>query len=199
MRDGMMTRPKVLVAGVGNIFQGDDAFGVFAVRELIARDLPEEVRVTDFGIRTYDLAFAMMDGYDAVILVDATARGGTPGTLYVIDPEIDAVEAGQAVVGGHSMTPSMVLRMISAIEGFGGRVVVVGCEPATLECVDGRVALSRAVEAALPESVEIIQQLIRDILASAPAVARCEDDPVQAGQYPPEQGGPSNEGLWSVS
>src|SRR5438270_10803156 len=84
-----MTRPRVLVAGIGNIFLGDDAFGVEVAQRLAQRPLPAGVRVVDFGIRGLDLTYALLDGQDAVILVDATLRGGPPGTLYVIEPEAE--------------------------------------------------------------------------------------------------------------
>src|SRR5215831_17666462 len=98
--DGSMKR--VLIAGIGNIFFGDDAFGCEVAAELLKRDLPEGVTVADFGIRGYDLAFAVMDGYDATILVDASPHGEVPGTVYLleIDPaKIDSAEDG--VRDGH--------------------------------------------------------------------------------------------------
>ena len=82
-----MTMPRILVAGVGNIFLGDDAFGVEVVRTPGKRELPARVRMVDFGIRGLDLAYALLDGYEAVILVDAVPRGGEPGQVYVIEPE----------------------------------------------------------------------------------------------------------------
>lgn len=167
-----MHEKRVLVAGVGNIFHGDDAFGVFTIRELMAREFPEEVDVADFGLRTYDLAFAIMEGYEAVILVDAAARGGKPGSIYLLAPEVDAVEAGQAVASGHSMTPSTVLRMIDAFEGFRGRIVVVGCEPETLECTDGRIGLSEPVELAVQRAVTMVETLVKGFLASDSSHAR---------------------------
>ena len=79
---------KILVAGIGNIFFGDDAFGCEVARQLAQRPLPKGVCVTDFGIRSYDLAYAIMDGYDAIILVDATPQGAEPGTVYLIEPDV---------------------------------------------------------------------------------------------------------------
>ncbi len=81
-------RPNILVAGIGNIFLGDDGFGVEVIRRLSSREFPAEVRVEDFGIRGYDLAYALLDGPDVTILVDAAARGGAPGTIYVIEPDV---------------------------------------------------------------------------------------------------------------
>lgn len=161
-----METKRILVAGVGNVFHGDDAFGVVAAERLLARPLPDGVVVADFGIRSYDLAFAIMDGYDAVILVDATARGREPGSIYVLTPEIDAVEAGQSVTVGHTMNPEAVLRMLEALGGFGGDLFVVGCEPATLESRDGRIGLSEVVAASMDEAIDTIEQLMNDLLAN---------------------------------
>ena len=85
---GALSLPRILVAGIGNIFLGDDAFGVEVVRRLSAREWPANVRVTDFGIRGYDLAYALLDGYDTTILIDACPRGELAGTLYVIEPDV---------------------------------------------------------------------------------------------------------------
>src|ERR1700734_1751902 len=82
-----MTPPRILIAGIGNIFLGDDAFGSEVARRLAARPMPDGVKVVDFGIRGFDLTYALLDGSDATILVDATPRGGPPGTLYVIEPD----------------------------------------------------------------------------------------------------------------
>src|SRR3954462_334859 len=91
-------RPRLLIAGVGNIFLGDDAFGVEVVQRLARRPLPEGIRVVDFGIRGLDLAYALLDGYEATILVDALPRGGPPGTLYVLEPELEASSSRAAGV-----------------------------------------------------------------------------------------------------
>src|SRR6516225_7125141 len=92
-----MEQPRILVAGIGNIFLGDDAFGVEVARRLAARPQPDGVRVADFGIRGIDLTYALLDGYETVILVDATPRGGQPGTLYVIEPDVGGpAESGVA-------------------------------------------------------------------------------------------------------
>src|SRR3954462_15136175 len=100
--------PTILVAGIGNIFLGDDAFGSEVARRLLLETWPSNVRVEDFGIRGVDLTFALMDGYDVVILVDATPRGGLPGTLYTI--EADLSELGAAALEPHAMNPLNVMR-----------------------------------------------------------------------------------------
>src|SRR5262249_56961070 len=127
---GLMNRPRVLVAGVGNIFLGDDAFGVEVVRRLGRRPLPDGVRVVDFGIRGLDLTYALLDGHEAVILVDALPRGGEPGTLYVLEPEIGAPLGDAPPVEGHGMDPVKVLHLAAAMGGQVGRLLLVGCEPA---------------------------------------------------------------------
>jgi hydrogenase maturation protease len=155
---------RILVAGIGNIFLGDDAFGVEVVRELISSGLPEAVQVVDFGIRGYDLAYAIMDGYAATILVDAAARGNPPGTLYLIEPdqaELSKLEA--EVLDGHSLGPVQVLRLVRSLGGEIARLYLVGCEPAILETEDGQIGLSEPVQAAVPDAVEMIRTLINDI------------------------------------
>ncbi|SHN18109.1 hydrogenase maturation protease [Actinacidiphila paucisporea] len=154
---------RILVAGVGNIFLGDDGFGVEAARRLSAEDLPAGVEVLDAGVRGVDLAYRLLDGYDTFVLVDATARGGVPGTLYVLDAgECGAVENPDAVLDGHRMTPDAVLALLGTLcAGTGGtpprRIMVVGCEPAG---VDEGMGLSPAVEAAVPAAVGLVLGLV---------------------------------------
>lgn len=157
----MTANKSILVAGIGNIFHGDDAFGVVVAQELARREQAADVVVADFGIRSYDLAFAILDGYDCVILVDLVSRGGHPGTVYLLDPVVDAVEAGRTLAGGHSMTPQTVLSMLEAFGGFGGSIYVVGCEPATLESEDGGLGLSPPVEAAVDVAISMIEDLFQ--------------------------------------
>ena len=155
---------RILVAGIGNIFFGDDAFGVETVRQLMGRPLPEQVRVFDFGIRSYDLAYALMDGYDAVIFVDATPRGHSPGTLYLIEPEIPALEEAETSVNAHDLDPLRVLQLARSMGGQIGRVYLAACEPEVLETEDGEISLSPQVAAAVPQAVELIETLIREVL-----------------------------------
>src|SRR3954453_4709901 len=128
-----MNRPRVLIAGVGNIFLGDDAFGVEVAPRLARGALPDGVQVVDFGIRGLDLAYALLDGYEAVILVDAAPRGGLPGTLYVIEPDCEpqAETPGAGLMEAHGMDPVKVLRLVDSMGGKVDRLVVVGCEPQT--------------------------------------------------------------------
>jgi hydrogenase maturation protease len=120
---------KILVAGIGNIFEGDDAFGVEVVQRLCRRPLPDGVTVRDFGIRGLDLAYALMEGPDAVVLVDAAPHGAAPGTVSVL--EVEAVDApGPAL--GHSLDPTSALGLIRSMGGQLPRAFMVACEPLTL-------------------------------------------------------------------
>ena len=153
---------RVLVAGVGNIFRGDDAFGVEVARRLLARPHPEGVRVRDFGTRGHDLAYAILDGYDVLILVDATARGGAPGTLYTL--ELDPAEAMRtAPTGGHGVDLPAALRLVRELGGALPRVFLVGCEPADLGPEDeGAMGLSGPVQRAVEEAVAVVQELVAE-------------------------------------
>jgi hydrogenase maturation protease len=160
-------KPTILIAGIGNIFLGDDAFGVEVVRRLASRKLPDAVRVTDFGIRGFDLAYALQDGYETTILVDACPHGEAPGTLYVIEPDLnacDAPEAPLAVVEAHAMNPMNVLRMAQAMNIEIRNVLLVGCEPRTLGGEEGHMGLSAVVAAAVEDAVKLVESLINKIL-----------------------------------
>jgi hydrogenase maturation protease len=160
-------KPTILVVGIGNIFLGDDAFGVEVARLLGNRKLPDAVRVVDFGIRGFDLAYALQDGYQTTILVDACPHGEAPGTLYVIEPDLKSLDdpvAPQAVVEGHAMNPVNVLRMARAMNIELKNVLLVGCEPETLGGEEGQMGLSAVVEAALEEAVELVESLIGKVL-----------------------------------
>jgi hydrogenase maturation protease len=158
--------PRILVACIGNIFLGDDAFGVEVAKALAERPPPNGVRVIDFGIRGFDLAYALMEDYDLRILVDAMPRGEAPGTLYLVEPDMDdlgTIEGGP--VDTHAMHPLRVLTMVKTLGGEPGRVLVVGCEPMPLtpdEEEIGAMGLSEPVQAAVGEAVRMIERLIRD-------------------------------------
>ena len=161
-------KPTILVAGIGNIFLGDDAFGVEVARRLANRELPESVRVADFGIRGFDLAFALQDGYEITILLDACPHGEAPGTLYVIEPDLkvlDDPDTPQAVIEAHAMNPVSVLRMAQAMNIELKNVLLVGCEPETLGGEEGQMGLSAAVEAAVEQAVQLVESLIDKILS----------------------------------
>ncbi|MGA3210587.1 MAG: hydrogenase maturation protease [Terriglobales bacterium] len=164
-------KAAILVAGIGNIFLGDDAFGVEVVRRLAGHPLPDGVRVADFGIRGFDLAYALQDGYETTILVDACPHGEAPGTLYVIEPDLKAISksedepaAAQFVVDGHTMNPMNVLRMARGMNIETRNVLLVGCEPRTLGGEEGDMGLSAPVEAAVEEAVKLVESLINKIL-----------------------------------
>lgn len=157
----MTPRDRVLIAGVGNIFLGDDAFGVEVVRLLQARALPDGVRAVDFGIRALDLASALRH-CDAAILVDAMPRGGAPGTLYVVEPALGG--AADGVAPGHGLTPESVLSRLAPGAGPGW-LRVVGCEPSRYgeDSQDEAMELSEPVRAALSGAVALVEQLVAEL------------------------------------
>jgi hydrogenase maturation protease len=165
-----MTQPSILVAGIGNIFLGDDAFGCEVVKRLSARGWPENVTVVDFGIRGFDLAYALLDGYDVTIFVDATPRGDQPGTLYTIEPELDEIESidGQsAMVETHGMNPMKVLSMVKSMGGRFKKILLVGCEPATFGPEEGQMGLSAPVEAAVEPAAAVVESLVNSLCNEA--------------------------------
>lgn len=160
-------KPTILVAGIGNIFLGDDAFGVEVVRRMAGFTLPETVRVADFGIRGFDLAYALQDGYETIILIDACPHGQAAGTLSVIEPDLQALdspEAPQATVEAHAMNPMNVLRMARAMNIELKNILLVGCEPATLGGEEGEMGLSAPVEAAVGDAVRLVESLVHKLL-----------------------------------
>jgi hydrogenase maturation protease len=160
-----MTRPRILVAGIGNIFLGDDAFGSEVARQLLRRNWPEEVRVVDFGIRGLDLTYALLDGYEAVVLIDAVPRGGRPGTLYVLEPEATA-GAAAGPMEAHGLDPVKVLRLAASMGATVDRLLLVGCEP-TPEISD-EMAMSDAVRSAVDEAVPLVESLVGTLLRGEP-------------------------------
>lgn len=168
---------RTLVACLGNIFLSDDGFGVEVARRLGRQELPAGVRVTDYGIRGMHLAYDLAEGFDNTILVDTTQRGGEPGTIYLIEPEqapeqdpgrdpaqdIDrdqaSLLAGMSLLNAHGMQPDVVLSLAGTLGGKAGRVLVVGCEPATLE--EG-IGLSAPITAAVDEAVRMVTRLVTE-------------------------------------
>lgn len=160
---------RVLIAGLGNVFKGDDAFGVEVVQRLAQVSLPSNVETIDFGICGIDLTYALLDDYDAAVLVDTVRRGGASGTLYVIEPELprdnEAADPGDLALTPHELDPAKVLRMVRALDGRCRRVVLVGCEPETFgDEYDGKMGLSAPVTAAVVEAVEIARSLVEEML-----------------------------------
>jgi len=153
---------RILVAGIGNIFMGDDAFGCEVAAQLARRQWPDGVRIQDFGIRGYDLAYAMMDGHDATILIDAMPRGQPPGTLFLLQPDL----AGLANLSAgppdpHSMNPMTALQMVRTLGGEARGLRVVGCEPALLDTEE--IGLSDPVRAAVPHAIAMVETLIQEL------------------------------------
>ncbi|MFE9382095.1 hydrogenase maturation protease [Streptomyces sp. NPDC007025] len=184
-----MTEPtgRTLVAGIGNIFLGDDGFGVEVVQRLARRPLPGQVQVLDIGVRGVHLAYQVLDSCDTLVLVDAVHRGGAPGTVRLIEvaEEDRACTAGVPAVDGHHMSPDAVLALLETLrEGTGGsaprRVFVVGCEPADL--AEG-IGLSAPVAAAVDEAVAVVERLLADEPGCAPPAAPAPaGDPAATGQ-----------------
>jgi hydrogenase maturation protease len=158
-------KPSILIAGIGNIFLGDDGFGVEVVRRLASCTLPQTVRVVDFGIRGLDLVYALQSDYETTILIDAYPHGKPPGTVCVV--ELDANEAADSpgnFIEPHSMHPMNVLRMASAMHGPLKRILLIGCEPASLGGDEGYMGLSEPVEAAVEEAVKATESLVKRVL-----------------------------------
>jgi hydrogenase maturation protease len=155
----------VLVAGIGNIFFTDDAFGVEVAGRLAGRTLPPGARVEDFGIRGLHLAYELLEGYDGLILIDAVPMGEPPGTLAVIAPEMDGasmtLDDGAPVVDAHTMSPDVVLASLARLGGSVEKIFIVGCQPANLQ--EG-MGLTPAVAAAVDAAVEMCCQLVSEIV-----------------------------------
>jgi hydrogenase maturation protease len=163
----MRASPRVLVAGLGNIFLGDDAFGVEVARRLLLAGLPPEVRVIDAGIRSLHLGYELREAqYETTILVDVVCRGGDPGSLYVLEP--DEIAEIPSTSDAHSVCPGQVLALVRRLGGSVGRVLIVGCEPLRLDQEPG---LSSLVAAAVDEAIPLIERLVASALAAVPAPA----------------------------
>jgi hydrogenase maturation protease len=163
---------RVLVAGIGNIFFGDDGFGVELVRRLAREPVPEGVTVADIGIRSLHLAFALLDRPGLLLVVDAVSRGGPPGTIYLIRPSAEAAHTG--IPDAHAMNLETVVAAVRSLGGEPPPIVVVGCEP---EFIGERVGLSPAVERALPHATALIHRTIAEELEKADPRAAEEKRP----------------------
>jgi hydrogenase maturation protease len=159
---------SILVAGVGNIFLGDDGFGVEVVSALSLRTLPEHVLVKDFGIRGFDLAYTLLEPWEAVVLVDALPRGESPGTLYLLEPDIPregALTSSAMAMNPHGMDPVRVLHLAASLGHIAAKVVVVGCEPLDFgDEFEGRMGLSLPVQAAVGEACDLVSRLVERML-----------------------------------
>jgi hydrogenase maturation protease len=172
---------RILVAGIGNIFLGDDGFGCEVVRRLVKRELPENVEVRDFGIRGMDLAYALMDPYEAVVFVDAVPRGDEPGTVYLIEAEVP--EEGEVALDTHGMDPVNVIRLARVLGAEIPRTLVVGCEPQNIPGRRGGsethppqtdpyddmlMELSKPVQRAVDEAVKLVVSVVEEDNAPSP-------------------------------
>ena len=171
---------RVLVAGIGNIFLGDDAFGSEVAQRLSADEWPDGVRVSDFGIRGLDLAFALLDGYETVVLVDAMPRGNEPGAICVLEAE--APEPGSVAVDAHAMDPMRVLAAARSMGACWNRLLVVGCEPAPGAADPdgpGGLGMSPAVQQAVGEAAQIVRRLVCGLISENSARS---SEPRSSGQ-----------------
>ena len=160
-----MQPARILIAGIGNIFLGDDGFGVEVAKRLEMHEFPAGVRVVDFGIRGFDLAYALQDGYETTILVDAYPHGEEPGTVSLVEPDLNKLgESRPSVVEAHGMDPLNVLRLASTMNGGLKKILLVGCEPANFGGEEGRMGLSKTVEAAVEEAVKLVVSVVDQIL-----------------------------------
>ena len=161
--EGEPAAARILVAGIGNVFLGDDGFGVALADRLGRRELPAGVEVVDYGIRGMDLAYALHDGWDAVLLLDAMPRGKPAGTLSVIEPDLAGLPLA---IDAHAMDPVKVLGLAQALGGELPRTLVVGCEPAVVMRGDEEdvvATVSEPVRAALDEGVRLVEALLEDL------------------------------------
>ncbi|WP_428489453.1 hydrogenase maturation protease [Rhodopila sp.] len=151
----------ILVAGIGNLFKGDDGFGTEVAQRLLRRPSRPGVKVVDFGIRSLDLTYALLDGYDAVVLIDTAQRGHPPGTISVIEP--DAAVPENVMLEPHDLDPARVLRLSAALGGRRPVIRVVACEPLTFGDEDGAMGLSEPVAAALDAAIATVEQLVDEL------------------------------------
>ena len=156
---------RILVAGIGNIFFGDDAFGVEVVRRLKAHPLRREISAVDFGIRGIDLSYALLEEYDSVILVDAVRHGGAPGTLYLLE----IGEAQTACTPNlHGLDPANALGLAKAMGAKLENIVLIGCEPEAFVAESDEVRLSPSVAAAIDSAVAWVREVVDDHLREKP-------------------------------
>lgn len=153
--------PAILVAGIGNIFLGDDGFGPEVLRHVAQRDIPSCVSVTDYGIGGMHLAYDLLDGWDALVLVDALPPQGRPGRLHVFEADHKALTATTGL-DAHAMDPAAVFASLSALGGTPPHTVVVGCEVST---VDEAMGLSEVVAAAVPDAVSAVAAVVARLLS----------------------------------
>lgn len=157
-------KKRVMIAGVGNMFMKDDGFGGAVIKKMGNKTFPEGVEIKDFGTGGLKLAYDLMKGYDGLILLDASQRGETPGTLYVIEPEENSIESNLedgGPIDPHGSDPATILRFVKGIGAWPGKVLIVACEPGTVD--DFEIGLSEPVHEAVDKAVDLIDELLKDI------------------------------------
>ena len=166
------TPKRLLIACIGNIFLGDDGFGVEVAQQLLAKQYPQGVHIVDFGIRGMELAYTLLEDYDTLVLVDAISRGGQPGTVYLIEPDLTHItpetgaQAGRVGLDAHSMDPVKVLAFARTLGAQPIPTFLVGCEPGVLggggEYEEMQMGLSAPVQSAIAEAVKMIDTLVEN-------------------------------------
>jgi hydrogenase maturation protease len=166
---------RTLVAGVGNVFLGDDAFGVEVIKLLADYQPPEGVQIRDFGIRGIHLVYDLLDGCDLFVLVDAAARGEAPGTVTVVEVELPTADRmDRPVMDAHSLTPDSIFALLASLGGRPGRSLLVACEPADISSGMG---LSEPVRDALPHAVRTVKDILTGVIAKTPVADMATDLP----------------------
>jgi hydrogenase maturation protease len=182
---------RILVAGVGNVFLQDDAFGVEVVRLLAERPQPPGVQIQDYGIRGVHLVYELLNGYDLFVLIDAAPRGEAPGTVSVLEVEVPGPDdpSAQPVIDAHSLTPDAIFGLLASLGGHPGRSLVVACEPAE---IDAGMGLSDPVREALPHAVRAVEEILAQAVTSADRPAdeqECMAELAREPEKPTQEGG----------
>lgn len=157
-------KKRVMIAGVGNMFMQDDGFGSAVIQKMLHKKFPEGVEIKDFGTGGLKLAYDLMQGYDALILLDASARGEQPGTLYRIEPDekdfsTDLQQGGP--IDPHGSDPVTVLRFVRSIGAWPGKVFIIACEPESID--DFAIGLSKAVTDSVDEAIKLTEEIVNEI------------------------------------
>jgi hydrogenase maturation protease len=181
---------RILVAGVGNVFLQDDAFGVEVIRLLAERPQPPGVQIRDYGIRGVHLVYELLNGYDLFVLIDAAPRGEAPGTVSVLEVEIPGPDdpAAQPVIDAHSLTPDAIFGLLASLGGHPGRSLVVACEPAE---IDAGMGLSDPVREALPHAVRAVEEILAQagLTGQQADEQECMADLTEQPEEPTQEGG----------
>ncbi|MEP7145559.1 MAG: hydrogenase maturation protease [bacterium] len=163
----LTARKRVMIAGVGNMFMQDDGFGGAVIKKILTRKYPEGVEIKDFGTGGLKLAYDLLKGYDALILIDAAKRGEPPGTVYVIEPDekeisSDLEEGG--LIDPHGADPVTVLRFVKGLGAWPAKVLLIGCEPDSVD--DFQIGLSEPVSAAVDKAADLVDDILKNIYTS---------------------------------